>query len=304
MALALKQQSKVNWIKFSDENSSYFHVIMRKERLENRITTFMKGDVIIDDFEEVVKHLVKHFENFMDNKSSAISIIDEACVKQGNYLSLEQQDDARWYFKKILSLRDHLDESKLRQAVRGGKISTKRCYNMFVEETQIDYAGAIWDKLVVPKYRFIYWQISNSQLLTRDYLHRIMAIPNNLFPVCEADVETHEHLFFNRPYSYQVFEAVNKWLGTFHWPRTTAELLQGCCNTKNDLTKRIINVVMAAVYYFLWKSMNKCVYDLCCMTPSCLSIEVRKIVHMRIVCKGPFKDCKRNKYLLDVINNW
>uniref|UniRef100_A0A803NHR2 Reverse transcriptase domain-containing protein n=1 Tax=Cannabis sativa TaxID=3483 RepID=A0A803NHR2_CANSA len=91
MALALKQQSKVNWIKFSDENSSYFHVIMRKERLENRITTFMKGDVIIDDFEEVVKHLVKHFENFMDNKSSAISIIDEACVKQGNYLSLEQQ---------------------------------------------------------------------------------------------------------------------------------------------------------------------------------------------------------------------
>ncbi|KAF4376141.1 hypothetical protein G4B88_004945 [Cannabis sativa] len=228
MSLSIRQQSKVNWVKFSDENSSYFHAIMRKRRLENRITTFMKGDVIIDDYEKVVNHFIKHFENFMGSKSSAISIIDEESVKHGNCLNLEQQ-------------------AKLQHAARGDKFSAKKCYNSLVGETHFAYANAIWDTLVLPKHRFIFWQIANSHLLTRDYLHHIMVTPNNLCPVCEVEVETHDHIFFNCYYTSQVFEAVNRWLGDFHWPRSTVEMLQFCSNATKDLTQRILNAVMAAV---------------------------------------------------------
>ncbi|KAF4396323.1 hypothetical protein G4B88_019123 [Cannabis sativa] len=143
MAEVLSQQSKVNWIKFSDENLSYFHVVMRKRRLENEITTFTTGDTIVDDFEEVVNHFVKHFETSMGSKSTGSSTIDEACIK--------------------------------------------------FEEVKVDYASASWDKLIVPKHKFIFWQILNSQLLTRDYLNRIIAIQSVLCPVCEAEVETHDH---------------------------------------------------------------------------------------------------------------
>ncbi|KAF4352150.1 hypothetical protein F8388_012274 [Cannabis sativa] len=314
MSLAIRQQSKVNWVKFSDENSSYFHAIMRKRRLENRITTFMKGDVIIDDYEKVVNHFIKHFENFMGSKSSATSIIDEESVKHGNCLNLEQQDqsiwdyakkdDASWYFKKILSIRENLDEAKLQQAARGDKFSAKKCYNSLVGETPFAYANAIWDTLVLPKHRFIFWQIANSHLLTRDYLHHIMVTPNNLCPVCDSEVETHDHIFFNCYYTSQVFEAVNRWLGDFHWPRSTVEMLQYCSNATKDLTQRILNAVMAAVFYFLWKNRNKCVFDFSCMVPSKLSLEVRKIVQLRVVCKGPFKEGKRHMYLTNVVNSW
>ncbi|KAF4388828.1 hypothetical protein F8388_019007 [Cannabis sativa] len=241
MSLAIRQQSKVNWVKFSDENSSYFHAIMRKRRLENRITTFMKGDVIIDDYEKVVNHFIKHFENFMGSKSSAISIMKRVIWDYA------KKDDASWYFKKILSIRVNLDEAKLQQAARGDKFSAKKCYNSLVGETPFAYANAIWDTLVLPKHRFIFWQIANSHLLTRDYLHHIMVTPNNLCPVCEVEVETHDHIFFNCYYTSQVFEAVNRWLGEFHWPRSTVEMLQFCSNATKDLTQRILNAVMAAV---------------------------------------------------------
>ncbi|KAF4357844.1 hypothetical protein G4B88_027021 [Cannabis sativa] len=305
MSLAIRQQSKVNWVKFSDENSSYFHAIMRKRRLENRITTFMEGDVIIDDYEKVVTHFIKHFENFMGSKSSAISIIDEESVKNDQSIwDYAKKDDASWYFKKILSIRVNLDEAKLQQATKGDKFSAKKCYNSLVGETPFACATAIWDTLVIPKHRFIFWQIVNSHLLTRDYLHHIMVTPNNLCPVCEAEVETHDHIFFNCYYTSQVFEAVNRWLGDFHWPRSTVELLQYCSNASKDLTQRILIAVMAAVFYFLWKNRNKCVFDYCCMVPSKLSVEVRKIVQLRVMCKGPFKGDKRHRYLTNVVNSW
>ncbi|KAF4346910.1 hypothetical protein G4B88_018818 [Cannabis sativa] len=176
-----------------------------------------------------------------------------------------------------------MNEMNLNQAVRGNKFSGKGCYNLFVEGIKVDFARAIWDKLVVPNHRFIFWQIANSQLLTQDYLQRIMAIPSHLCPVTVA---------------------INTWLGDFHWPRSTAELLYNCCNMDTGLVFRIWNAVLAATLYFLWKNRNTCIYELCCATPSSLSLEIRKIVQLRILSKGPFKDCKRNKYVINVIKNW
>uniref|UniRef100_A0A803Q1Q8 Reverse transcriptase n=1 Tax=Cannabis sativa TaxID=3483 RepID=A0A803Q1Q8_CANSA len=87
----LRQQSKIKWIKFNDKNSRYFHMAMRKTRMENRITTFMKGDTIVDNFKEVVKPFVNHFETFLGIKSNASGSIDVNCIKQGKCLNLEQQ---------------------------------------------------------------------------------------------------------------------------------------------------------------------------------------------------------------------
>uniref|UniRef100_A0A803PAJ1 Reverse transcriptase zinc-binding domain-containing protein n=1 Tax=Cannabis sativa TaxID=3483 RepID=A0A803PAJ1_CANSA len=221
--------------------------------------------------------------------------INSIYLKDQNIWDWPKKEDISWYFKKILSLRDSLDETTLRQATRGNKFSAKRCYNLFVEESQAVNAGAIWDKLVVPKHRFIYWQIFNTHLLTRDYLQQILVIPSNLCPVCDSALETHDHLFFTCSYAIQVFAAVNKWMGNFQWPRSIEEMVRGCCNLKKNLTDRIINTVLAAALYFLWKSRNKCIFDLSCLTPSCLSLGIKDTVRWRLISKGPFKDCKRNK---------
>ncbi|KAF4362480.1 hypothetical protein F8388_019763 [Cannabis sativa] len=157
-------------------------------------------------------------------------------------------------------------------AVTENKFSTKRCYNLLVEGTKTVFAGAIWDKLVVPKHGFIYWQIANNHLLTRVFLQRFMAIPSRLCPVCENDMETHDH----------VAAAVNSWLGDFQWPTSTAEMIQTCCNLKEGLVPRLWNAVLAATL---------------------LSMEIRKIVQLRIISKGPYKECIRNKYVINKLKH-
>ncbi|XP_062075831.1 uncharacterized protein LOC133779952 [Humulus lupulus] len=87
----LKHPSKINWVVFSDENSKYFHAVMRKRRLENRITSFITGDKTEDDYEKVVNHFLSHFEQFMGRSSSATMDLDLDCMNQGNSLSVEQQ---------------------------------------------------------------------------------------------------------------------------------------------------------------------------------------------------------------------
>ncbi|KAF4362481.1 hypothetical protein F8388_019764 [Cannabis sativa] len=166
----LRHQSKVNWIKFSDENTSYFQAVMRKRRLENRITTFMEWDTIIDDFEEVVKHFVKHFENIIGSKSLASSLIDGACLKR------------------------------------------------------------VWDKLIMPKHRFLYWKIANTQLLTRDFLSQFMTISSTLCPVCE------------------VFIANNSWLGEYQWPNSIEDMMERCRNRVKNFQSRITNAIVAATF--------------------------------------------------------
>uniref|UniRef100_A0A803QHW6 Reverse transcriptase zinc-binding domain-containing protein n=1 Tax=Cannabis sativa TaxID=3483 RepID=A0A803QHW6_CANSA len=374
----LRHQSKVNWIKFSDENTSYFQAVMRKRRLENRITTFMEWDTIIDDFEEVVKHFVKHFENIIGSKSLASSLIDGACLKRGKCLDLKKQanlikpfhkgdvkkalfnihstkspgldgfgsgfykdlwskigndvstvvldffangklpkalneiviylvpkienpSSAKDYkpiaccntvykfilkmicsrlsellpsivsdnqgnynsmrlnyeaFKKFCNAtglsantsKSHIyfggvseevkskildlfrieegcfplkylgvnlrptkwkgttgNRSKLHRASWEKEISLelKKYYDLLVEVDKADYARAVWDKLIMPKHRFLYWKIANTQLLTRDFLSQFMTISSTLCPVCEVEFETHDHLLFTCSYAKQ-----------------------------------------------------------------------------------------------------
>ncbi|XP_062119222.1 uncharacterized protein LOC133832969 [Humulus lupulus] len=87
----LQQTSKITWLQFNDENSHYFHAIMKKRRAENRITSFVVNEEVIDDYDKVVEHYFNHFRNFMGKKSSATKKIDSNSLSFGEKLSVPQQ---------------------------------------------------------------------------------------------------------------------------------------------------------------------------------------------------------------------
>ncbi|XP_062103754.1 uncharacterized protein LOC133814862 [Humulus lupulus] len=87
----LQQTSKITWLQFNDENSHYFHAIMKKRRAENRITSYVVNDEVIDDYDKVVEHYFNHFRNFMGKKSSTNKKIDINCLKFGEKLTIMQQ---------------------------------------------------------------------------------------------------------------------------------------------------------------------------------------------------------------------
>ncbi|XP_062104862.1 uncharacterized protein LOC133816324 [Humulus lupulus] len=68
----LRQRSKITWLRFGDENTSYFHASLKKRKVENRITSFMDDQVqLIDNYEDVVAHFINHFKRLMGNPSLA-----------------------------------------------------------------------------------------------------------------------------------------------------------------------------------------------------------------------------------------
>ncbi|XP_062113118.1 uncharacterized protein LOC133824265 [Humulus lupulus] len=88
----LRQRSKVNWLKFGDDNTTYFHACLKQRKESNRITSFVTDTrQIIEKYEDVVAHFLHHFRSILGSQSKTSSPIQKECFMHGNILSLEQQ---------------------------------------------------------------------------------------------------------------------------------------------------------------------------------------------------------------------
>ncbi|XP_062114409.1 uncharacterized protein LOC133825494 [Humulus lupulus] len=88
----LSQRSKITWLQKGDSNTSYFHACLKKRRMENRITSFMTEQGLINDkFSDVVEHFLNNFRSYMGSNSSVSSRMNLSCIEQGTKLSLDQQ---------------------------------------------------------------------------------------------------------------------------------------------------------------------------------------------------------------------
>ncbi|XP_062085965.1 uncharacterized protein LOC133792073 [Humulus lupulus] len=97
----LRQKSKINWLRFGDENTAFFHASLKQRRIRNRITYFLNEEgQMIDNNEEVVSHFFNHFKGFLGKGSITISRADRTCFQQGCVLNLEQQLDLIQPFSK------------------------------------------------------------------------------------------------------------------------------------------------------------------------------------------------------------
>ncbi|KAF4399836.1 hypothetical protein G4B88_021050 [Cannabis sativa] len=105
--------------------------------------------------------------------------------------------------------RHRTNEQSLQQAVKKGKFRAKLFYSNLLTVPRVDYARNVWHRLIMPKHRFIYWQVCNNNLLTRDNLRKLMNIDSSLCPVCENEIETHNHLFVDCLYTRRLAAATN-----------------------------------------------------------------------------------------------
>ncbi|XP_062080565.1 uncharacterized protein LOC133785332 [Humulus lupulus] len=84
----LQQRSKITWLGFGDENTSYFIASLKQTTACNRITAFFdEHGQIIDCYDAVVNH----FKGFMGSPSPTITKIQQDCFQHGTILNLDQQ---------------------------------------------------------------------------------------------------------------------------------------------------------------------------------------------------------------------
>ncbi|XP_062109574.1 uncharacterized protein LOC133821078 [Humulus lupulus] len=88
----LRQKSKVDWLRYGDDNTAYVHACLKQRRAFNCITSVVtESSQLIEKFDDVVAHFVTHFQKIMGSNSSASVLIQHSCFSLGHRLSLDQQ---------------------------------------------------------------------------------------------------------------------------------------------------------------------------------------------------------------------
>ncbi|XP_062085985.1 uncharacterized protein LOC133792093 [Humulus lupulus] len=177
----------------------------------------------------------------------------------------ELHKDSSWYWKKLIKMSKSSSNSILNEAVIQGKFQLSKLYLLSIPGIPINSMKAVWYNLSVPKHRFILWQVINQKLLTRDLLQHchIPIISLNCL-VCEVELESHSHLFFDCILSKRVLQAVAVWLGGLIWFEKFKDWSSWLNDSRNGGLARVVSATLAATVYYLWLNRNKCCFDSSC----------------------------------------
>ncbi|XP_062100716.1 uncharacterized protein LOC133806638 [Humulus lupulus] len=88
----LRQKSKMEWIQFGNENSSYFHAYIKQRKRANRIAYYISEDGKVEDsYPKVISHFLNHFKSVLGCSIKASGKVDYVISDLGPVLSVEDQ---------------------------------------------------------------------------------------------------------------------------------------------------------------------------------------------------------------------
>jgi hypothetical protein len=129
------------------------------------------------------------------------------------------QDLLKEYFEFWLAIdrvRPALDEAGGDIIIWGlessGQYSSKSAYMIqFAGQVQSPFPALIWKAWAPPKCKFFLWLLLKNRLWTSARLQQRHWKNNYFCALCERNLETAHHLFFECPYSRLVWQAVSSW---------------------------------------------------------------------------------------------
>lgn len=129
---------------------------------------------------------------------------------------------------------------------------------------KVDWRKLVCNNLAAPRWIFILRLAAFSKLCTRDRLAAWGMEIDPTCPLCEADVESHSHLFFSCLVSTQIWQNILKWLGINRIPRNWEwELSWACMHAKGrSANAEIYRLSLAVTIYHIWRERNMRAFQL------------------------------------------
>lgn len=111
----------------------------------------------------------------------------------------------------------------------------------------------VWHKFSVPRFAFHIWLVLKQRLLTRDRMLRFGMNVNSGCLLCNAVLETHEHLFCDCPYTRTILASCPVPLHV-----TWEQFLEGNITggTTDFVRRNVAHRFVATAYHFIWKERN------------------------------------------------
>lgn len=159
---------------------------------------------------------------------------------------------ASWTIKKLCFV-----TALLRPWVCQDTYSIKEVYESRLgDRPKVPWRFLVWNRLSIPKTRFICWLAAKHGLRTKDKLHHIGVLDDDLCPLCGSHSETHSHLFFECPFSRLCIMGMRTWTGFVLKPFSSMDFRKcGLSRSK----QHVMIAIYASTIYYIWQCRNEAI---------------------------------------------
>ena len=185
-------------------------------------------------------------------------------IKNKDIWTMPIPNGISWNMKKILESRKHLDANSLNQfTAKSGKFSIKKLYKHIIgESVNVPWKRLICNNIASPKSKFILWLAVLGRLATKDRLAQRNVTQDAQCILCNAAVETVDHLFCHCPSTLQVWTALFDLLHIQRQLRDFKEEVHYACaaaRRKSASAKAFVMCFTEAVSH-IWCNRNACIF--------------------------------------------
>lgn len=161
---------------------------------------------------------------------------------------------------------------------------TSQTWNLIRSRSPVvSWSKGIWFTEATPKFSFITWLAAHNRLATGDRILRWNPQAMSACWLCNLDLETSDHLFFECPYSVEVWRGIVRnlaGLGRYlQWNRLIQVIASG---GKGRGINFLMRYCFQVVTYALWQERNKRRIGEQSQPAACLIQRVDRIVRNRV----------------------
>nr|TKR98213.1 hypothetical protein D5086_0000205730 [Populus alba] len=226
-------------------------------------------------------------------------------VEEGRWAFPEGHADLLPLWNSINFLpQDHLPDHYIWRGHPSGQFNINTAWELIRESRPSNtFYHLIWFPGHVPRHAFILWIASLERLSTMDRLQSFRIIHAATCILCGAQEETHEHLFFQCPYSASVWREIAR-KSSITWPSMPWQhLLQWAAATLKSpkiFVHNLAKSILSTTVYFIWYEQNNRIFNNVNRTVQELGAEIFQLIRACLLQQDPNRipNCFKNIWSL------
>lgn len=202
------------------------------------------------------------------SRNQVITLLKNCVPDSGPIMSSEADDTYVWYSNGQNG---------------AGNFSTSETWRALFPSTEVVFwHQVVWFSGRIPKHAFLSWIAARDRMVTRDRLLRwgLQVHPNCV--LCVTQSETRQHLFFDCPFSHQVWSFFTAKLNLSP-PHLFDDGLRWLKHPSRDNNvKLIVKLLYQACLYFIWKERNDRIHSNGQKRPAVIINEIKQLLRLRL----------------------
>ncbi|KAM6542491.1 hypothetical protein CsatB_006938 [Cannabis sativa] len=251
------------------------------------------GGLGIKNLEAWNKAAISKYIWAISNKQESLWLkwVHSVYIKNQTWGTYSPSIHSSGYWKKMVALKDQIRDMVDFDAFHRQKYSVAAGYKMFSPPvTRLYWSKETWSRLNIPKHSVIAWLAMLNRLKTQDRLMRFGLKIQGTCCLCELQLETCQHLFFECSVAGKCLQDLKNWLSWHAQTSSLQHLLKWIGKFKmSKFKKGVLTAAVVGLVYNIWKTRNEIAWQKARVNPTRLVEETKWNIKAQIARVMPKK---------------